>query len=126
MKHGGGEHLGHKFDHRFLSGCSHNSCSWRSRGDPLCDEALETLVKSPDAHGIDMLEELQRVVLEEKISETRLGSATALWNSISIPPPPEIRATGEDIFLAQQFFAAHVAPITIALLHFSLGGGFAS
>ncbi|KAG8972374.1 hypothetical protein FRC05_010085 [Tulasnella sp. 425] len=47
-------------------------------------------------------------------------------DATSTEPPDGIKATPSEIQVAQHFFAVNSVPITLSLLYFSLGGGFAS
>ncbi|KAG8978902.1 hypothetical protein FRB90_008261, partial [Tulasnella sp. 427] len=61
-----------------------------------------------------------------KAVDGKSGAIRTFLDVISAPPPEGIKATSSEIALAQAFFAANAVPITLSLLYFSLGGGFAS
>ena len=54
-----------------------------------------------------------------------MGAARAFLDDISRVPPPELKATPEDIRRARELFLDNVMQIMQALLHYSLAGGFA-
>ncbi|KAG8893833.1 hypothetical protein FRC01_013326, partial [Tulasnella sp. 417] len=104
---------------------------WRQIGDPLADDALAALFPSTLAtsiHGIDLLEALQsKAASEARSPDYPDASPIHQYLDATLAEPPKgIKATENEIQLAQSFFAANAVPITLSLLYFSLGGGFAS
>ncbi|KAG9041763.1 hypothetical protein FS837_011772 [Tulasnella sp. UAMH 9824] len=104
---------------------------WRRIGDPLADDALAALFPSTLAtsiHGIDLLEALQSKASSDTESPCHPNSSPIheYLDATLAEPPKGINATESEIHLAQAFFAANAVPITLSLLYFSLGGGFAS
>lgn len=104
---------------------------WRQIGDPLADDALAALFPSKLAtsiHGIDLLEALQSKPASDAPSPDPSDPSpiSQYLDATLAEPPKEIKATESEIKLAQTFFAANAVPITLSLLYFSLGGGFAS
>ncbi|KAG9030069.1 hypothetical protein FRB95_004603 [Tulasnella sp. JGI-2019a] len=100
---------------------------WRQEGDPLCDAALrEMFPSSLNVHGIDLLDELQARAAQVKKDGIIDDPLNAFLDSVTNEPPEDIRATTDEIELAQKCFASNVLPIMLSLLYFSLAGGFAS
>ncbi|KAG8875385.1 hypothetical protein FRB98_007936 [Tulasnella sp. 332] len=101
--------------------------SWRQDGDPLCDAALRAMFPSSlNVHGIDLLDDLQTRAARVKRDGVTDDPLNTFLDSVTAEPPESIRATAEEIELAQKCFASNVLPIILSLLHFSLAGGFAS
>ena len=94
---------------------------WRSTGDPMCDEALESMfLTTSSSAGIDLLERLQ-----SDAASSPGGPSQTLLETVSCPPPDDIAASPSEILRAQAFFLRHSVAIMRCLLHFSLAGGFA-
>ncbi|KAF8527100.1 hypothetical protein JB92DRAFT_2869085 [Gautieria morchelliformis] len=115
-----------RWDHIFEwdSNCLRSSEleGWRSTGDPMCDEALESMFSSTSSStGVDLLERLQLDAASHPG-----GPSQALLDDVSRPPPDDIAASPSEILEAQAFFLQHSVAIMQCLMHFSLAGGFAS
>ncbi|KAI0646650.1 hypothetical protein C8Q79DRAFT_682979 [Trametes meyenii] len=96
---------------------------WRKLSDPLCDNALREAFPSPSASvGKDLLQKIEE--LASKIGPYEI--IRQFMEEVQQPPPAGIRASEEDIVLAQTFFLDNSIQIMQALLHYSLAGGFAS
>lgn len=74
-------------------------------------------------HSIDLLDALQAKAAEGGLNSSPIRRFLEIT---SAEPPNDVRATPSEIQMAQNFFAANAVPITLSLLYFSLGGGFAS
>ena len=98
---------------------------WRTEGDDVCDAALRHVFSHPSATvGKDLLQSLQDYALATV--ETGHPSPVGIFlNEVQQPPPPGLRASGEDIALAQELFLDDATQIMQALLHYSLAGGLA-
>ncbi|KZO91054.1 hypothetical protein CALVIDRAFT_522046 [Calocera viscosa TUFC12733] len=98
--------------------------SWRSRGDDMCDAALDFMFPSPfSSAGVDLL-----AALESKTSgeDEMAGPACSFLQAARVAIPASIAAPSDQILRAQAFFWSNTVPIMTSLLHFSLAGGFAS
>jgi hypothetical protein len=93
---------------------------WRSKGDPLCDEALQSMFSSASSStGVDLLERLQ----SDAASDPG-GPSQILLDNVSRSPPDDIAASPSELRQAQAFFLQHSVAIMQCLMHFSLAGGF--
>ncbi|KZT01853.1 uncharacterized protein LAESUDRAFT_730745 [Laetiporus sulphureus 93-53] len=99
------------------------SRNWRNLGDPLCDDALETVfLTSSSSVGKDLLATLERFTAENPEDEP----VHRFLEEVRQVPPPAVRVNERDVRLAQQLFLDNSIEIVQALLHYSLAGGFAS
>lgn len=94
---------------------------WRSRGDALCDEALQSMFSSTaSSTGVDLLDRLR-----SDAASVPGGASQILLDNVSRSPPDDIAASPSELREAQAFFLQHSVAIMQCLMHFSLAGGFA-
>ena len=85
--------------------------------DPLADAALSAIMEHGRVEGMDLFASLSQHDSDPRV-QALLTSACNV--------PPDIAASPTQIMEAQAFFARHAVQISMALLYFSLAGGFAS
>jgi hypothetical protein len=90
---------------------------WRQIPDPLMDEYLTTVPPEKFNPSHDQLQLLLT-------SET--PEAKALLDSITAQPPKGVRATDDEIRLAQECFYRFAGGILLGTFYVSLVGGFSS
>jgi len=96
---------------------------WRMMGDPLCDEALQTVFQ---ASGSSVGKELLACLEEYAAEHPEDGPVNAFLREVSQHPPAGIEVTGSEADLARELFLDNSIEFIQALLHYSLAGGFAS
>ncbi|KAH8827349.1 hypothetical protein DL96DRAFT_1606406 [Flagelloscypha sp. PMI_526] len=99
---------------------------WRSRGDPLCDEALREMFSSGIAGpaGKDLYDFLETYVAAKKHDAN--SPSVKFWNHIHDLPPAGAQVTDDETLVAQRFYLDCSLQITQGLLYYTLAGGFAS
>ncbi|KAI9061616.1 hypothetical protein FKP32DRAFT_1575763 [Trametes sanguinea] len=98
--------------------------SWRSLSDVACDAALREAFSCPSSTvGKDLLRSLESLSEDSGMTQS---AVQRFLDEVNEEPPEAVRASKEEVIIAQEFFLDNSIQIMQALLHYSLAGGFAS